>query len=115
MPRPERRVLIAVKSFIAKDIQRSFPAIFGSNTAPDIEFYYCLDTSDFPIDFEKMARFELALCTHARNEAQRCLPPNITMTNNSTANIAIIRKKIFQPDLGDSPCTSPVCPLTTKR
>jgi len=49
-----------------------------------------------------------------QNTTYRCDVPN-TKNKNTTNKIPITKKKIFQPDFGDSPSTSPVCPFTTKR
>ena len=47
--------------------------------------------------------------------AQRCRPPNIERKTNNANNIPQTKKKIFHPDFGDSPTTSPLCPFTRNR
>ena len=45
----------------------------------------------------------------------RCFPPNTAKNTNNASNIPHTKKKIFHPDFGDSPTTSPDCPFTKNR
>ena len=42
-------------------------------------------------------------------------PPNTAKNTNNANNIPQTKKKIFHPDFGDSPTTSPDCPFTKNR
>ena len=51
----------------------------------------------------------------AKELGYRCFPPNTARNKNNASKIAHTKKKIFHPDFGDSPTTSPVCPFTRNR